>query len=43
MFPSILTFDFALNLRSFLTVGGLMGFFGVTVGLKTVLGSPYID
>ena len=44
MFPSILTFDFALNLRSFfLLFGALMGFFGSGWGSKTVLGSPYID
>ena len=38
MFPSILTFDFSLNLGSFFFFGALLGFFGVRVGFKNCFG-----
>ena len=42
MFPSILTFDFDLILRSFLTFWGPNGLFlGSGKVSKTILGSPY--
>ena len=41
MFPSILTFDFDLNLGSFLLFGALIGYFW-DWGSKTVLGSTRV-
>ena len=38
IFPSILTFDFVLNLGSFLTFWGSNGLFWVRVGLKNCFG-----
>ena len=38
MFPSILTFDFALNLGSFLTFWGSNGLFWGQVGLNNCFG-----
>ena len=44
LFLLILTFDFDLIFRSFLTFWGPYGlFFGLGLGSKTVLGSPNTD
>ena len=43
MLPYILTFDFDLILRSFLTFGALMGvFLGLGKGSKAVLGCTHV-